>query len=165
MAATSPLDYAIQLEQDGQRFYAEAAAGTTCVLGKKMFESLAADERRHEEILRGVATSMHVSVAGDMPKVRLVTLFGELGEQMKAELGADPDDTKVIEKAVEMELASVELYAGRAAAASAEVNKALYARLADEERQHVDILRNTLMYLNDTGHWFLWDEQAMLDGG
>jgi len=165
MAATSPLDYAIQLEQDGQQFYTEAAASTSCVLGKKMFESLAADEHRHEEILRGVAAAMHVSVAGDMPKERLVTLFAELGPGLKAELGADPDDTKVIEKAVDMELASVELYDGRAAKAAAEADKALYARLADEERQHVDILRNTLMYLNDTGHWFLWDEQAMLDGG
>ena len=53
----------------------------------------------------------------------------------------------------------------QAAKATADADKNLYTRLAAEERQHVDILQSTLTYLNDTGHWFLWDEQAVLDGG
>ena len=165
MAAPSPLEYAIQLEQDGQRFYTEAAAATANPLGKRMFESLAADERRHEQILRDIAKSMNVSLEGDMPKQRLVTLFAELGPDLKVQMGADPDDTKVIENALGMEQASVTLYDEQATQATADADKDLYVRLAAEERQHVDILQSTLTYLNDTGHWFLWDEQAMLDGG
>jgi len=165
MAAVDPVQYAIQMEHDGEAFYSEAAANTQNPLGKKMFESLAADERRHGQTVRAIAGGMGVSMEGDMPKQRLVTLFGQLGPQLAAELGAEPDDSKVIEKALEMEQASVELYQEQAGKAQAEADRALYQRLAQEESQHIDILRNTLAYLNDTGQWFLWDEQAMLDGG
>jgi len=164
MGQANPLDYAIQLERDGQAFYAKAAAETKSPLGRKMYESLAADERRHEAILRDVAKKMAVSLEGDLPKQRLVTLFATLGPDLKAQLGADPSDSAVIGKAIEMEKASVDLYQKQGAASDA-AQRALYERLAQEEAQHVDILRNTLTYLDRTASWFLWDEQALLDGG
>jgi len=165
MGQPNPLDYAIQLERDGQAFYAKAAAETKSPLGRKMYESLAADEGRHEAVLRGVARKMAVSLEGDMPRRRLVTLFATLGPDLKAQLGADPSDSAVIEKAIEMEKASVDLYRKQAAAAQGEGGRALYERLTLEEEQHVDILSNTLTYLDSTASWFLWDEQALLDGG
>ena len=165
MAAVDPVQYAIQMEHDGEVFYSEAAANTQNPLGKQMFESLAADERRHGQIVRAIAEGMGAAMEGDMPKQRLVTLFSQLGSQLAAELGAEPDDSKVIEKAIDMEQASVQLYQEQAGKAQAEAHRALYQRLAQEESQHIEILRNTLAYLNDTGHWFLWDEQAVLDGG
>jgi len=164
MREVEPLDYAIQMEQDGQRYYSEAAARTANPLGKKMFEALAADERRHEELLKKLAQAAEVALPNGMPKNRLVTIFSTLGEELKAQLEADADDSRVIEKAIEMEKRSIEHYASKAQAAE-QRQGAIYARLAEEERQHLDILESTLAYLNDTGHWFLWDEQAILDGG
>jgi len=165
MAQAEPLEYAIQMEQDGQKYYSEAAARTANPLGKKMFEALAADERRHEEVLREIAQAMDVSLPQTTPKQRLVTIFASLGDELKAQLSAEADDNCVIEKAIEMEKRSIKHYATQADASPNESHRSLYARLADEERQHVEILQNTLTYLNDTGHWFLWDEQAILDGG
>jgi len=165
MGEANALEYAIQLERDGQAFYTEAARSTKNPLGKSMFESLAADERRHEEVLRGIAQKMDVSLGGDMPKPRLVTLFKTLGEELKKQLDAEADDSQVILKAIDMEKASVELYTKQADQTTAERERSIYARLVQEEREHVDILQSTLRYLNDTGHWFLWDEQAILDGG
>ena len=76
-----------------------------------------------------------------------------------------PPAPVMIREALKMEKASVELYAREAGKAAGAAGKTLYERLAAEERQHVDILQSTLEYLNDTGHWFLWDEQEILDGG
>ncbi|MFW6163135.1 MAG: ferritin family protein [Planctomycetota bacterium] len=163
MAEVSPLDYAIQLERDGQTYYSDAASNTSNPLGQKMFESLAADERRHEAILRQVAREMDIELPEDTPKQRIVTLFDELGPAMRQELGAEPGDTDVVRKAIDMEKRSVELYADQREKAEAEADRALYARLVLEEQQHMDILQNTLTYLEDSGHWFLWDEQAILD--
>jgi len=163
MAETNPLEYAIQLEQDGLAFYTKAAAETANPLGKKMFESLAADEKRHEAILRRVAQEMDARLPDDLPTQRLVTLFATLGEAMKRELGGAADDTKVIEKALEMEKASYVHYSQQAKKAAVAAHRSLYARLAQEEDQHTDILMNTLAYLNRTGQWFLWDEKALLD--
>jgi len=165
MAKVDPLQYAMQLERDGQAFYTEVAAATRNPLGKRMFESLAADERHHEEILVGIAKEMSVPFEGELPKERLVTLFATLGEELKAHLDADADDNRAIEKALEMEKASIEHYTKLAKRASAERDRRIYARLVQEEGQHVDILQNCLTYLNKTGQWFLWDEQALLDGG
>jgi len=165
MGAANPLDYAIQLERDGQAFYTQAAASTANALGKKMFESLAADERRHEQVLLDVAQKMRVALEGDMPKQRLVTLFATLGDKLKADLAADADDNAVIDKAIEMEKASVNLYRKQAKSATGKRDRSLYERLVAEELQHMEILQNTLVYLNRTGLWFLWSEQALLDGG
>ena len=84
------------------------------------------------------------------------------GEELKAQ--PDADDTRAIHKAIEMEKRSVEHYAAKAQAAD-QRQQAIYARLADEEREQLDILESILACLNDTGHWFLWDEQAILEGG
>ncbi|NQT50990.1 ferritin family protein [bacterium] len=164
MAAVNPLEYAIQLEQDGQAFYTQAAAGTTNPLGKKMFEGLAADETRHERILRQVAEDMQVTLDDELPKDRIVTLFATLGEELRSQLDAGAGDTDVIDKALVMEKAAEAHFRTCAAGASDDL-KALYERLALEESQHVDILENTKTYLNDTGHWFFWDEGSVLDGG
>jgi len=163
MAEADALQYAIQLERDGLAFYTEAAAKTKNPLGKRMFEGLAADERRHEAVLVGIAQKMHVPLEGDMPKRRLVTLFAELGPALKTELGADASDTKAVEKALEMEKAAIVLYEKQAKAAQDARTRALYECLVSEEHQHADILQNCLAYLNRTGQWFLWEEKALLD--
>ncbi len=165
MAAQNPFEYAIQLEQDGQRYYSEAAESTSNPLGKQMFQSLAADERRHEQIIRQMAAKMAVELPEDLPKRRLVTLFSTLGDELKQDLTADADDSQVIAKAIEMEKASEALYREQAAETDSQDEKAVWERLALEESQHTDILRNTQTYLDDTGHWFLWDEGSLLDGG
>jgi len=165
MAAVDPLQYAIQFERDGLAFYTEVAAKTRNPLGRKMFEGLAADERRHEAVLVGIAKKMHLALEGDMPKQRLVTLFATLGEELKAQLDADSSDTVAVEKALAMEKASIVLYEKQAKTAPDPRHRALFERLALEEHQHVDILHNCLTYLNRTGQWFLWEEEALLDGG
>ncbi len=165
MATASPLDYAIQLERDGQAYYRQLAASTKNPLGKRMFESLAADERRHEEVLLGLARKAAVAIEGPLPKQRLVTLFATVGEERRKQLEAEASDTAAIEKAIAMEQASIAHYRAQAGLARAEGDRALYERLVEEENQHADILGNCLTYLNRTGQWFLWDEQALLDGG
>jgi rubrerythrin len=165
MAERGPLDYAIQLERDGQAFYTQAAATTRNPLGKRMFESLAADERRHEQALVKLAQEADVALEGDLPRKRLVTLFATLGAELRAQLGADAGDRAVIDQAIEIEKASVDHYGTQAGQASGEPARALYQRLVEEETQHVEILEGTRAYLDDTGHWFLWDEQSILDGG
>ncbi|MBM4037042.1 MAG: hypothetical protein FJ290_00895 [Planctomycetes bacterium] len=165
MAEADPLQYAIQLERDGLAFYTEVGARTENPLGRKMFEGLAADERRHEKVLLELAAKRKAALAGELPKERLVTLFATLGEELRRELTAEASDTEAVEKALRMERASIAHYTAQAAAAPSEDARALYRRLVVEEEQHVDILENCLAYLNKTGQWFLWDEQAVLDGG
>ena len=165
MAAANPLEYAIQMERDGRAFYDDAAAATTNPLGKKMFEGLAADERDHEQVLLKVAAELAVAFSGELPKQRLVTLFGTLGEELRQQFEADMADTAVVEKARVMERASVAHYATMGQQAGRDADQAVFERLRLEETQHVEILENTLSYLNDTGHWFLWDEGSILDGG
>jgi rubrerythrin len=162
---TNPLEYAVQLERDGLAFYTEAANSTENILGKKMFESLAGDEERHIQILENIAKLINVELDDETPKERIVTLFAELGPQIREDLGANPSDTAVVEKALDTERRAVEFYAGQADESEDADHRMIFLRLAEEERQHVEILQNTLTYLNDTGHWFLWNEQGMLDGG
>jgi len=165
MAEADPLQYAIQLERDGQAFYTQAAAATRNPLGRKMFEGLAADERRHEEVLLGLSRESPAALEGEMPKRRLATLFATVGEALRRELDADASDTAAVEKALVMERASIAHYRQQAERAAGEHARALYRRLVEEEEQHADILQGCLTYLNRSGQWFLWEEKGLLDGG
>jgi rubrerythrin len=165
MADVDPLQYAIQLERDGEAFYTQVAAATRNPLGRKMFEGLAADERRHEEVLLALSQEAPAALEGEMPKRRMATLFATVGEALRRELDAEASDTVAVEKALVMERASIAHYRQQAERAAAGPSRALYRRLVQEEEEHADILQGCLTYLNRTGQWLLWEEKGLLDGG
>ena len=41
----------------------------------------------------------------------------------------------------------------------------VFDRLSREESEHIFVLQNLSDYLNDTGHWFMYGEHQMVDGG
>ena len=45
-----------------------------------------------------------------------------------------------------------------------ETTKKFYAALAQEEREHYDILEETLQYLNHPGDWFKKEERWIVEG-
>ena len=160
---------ALEAEKQVVEMYEAAGERTTYPPARRMFLSLAADEKQHitmiQEISRGMGFSAALKQAlAGTPRGRMKTALSEFKDTV-GDLAVCADEVEAVRMALSAENTSYEFYKQAEAAASDSDEKALFARLAQEESEHHAMLRNVLDYLSDTGHWFLWTEQGLLDGG
>jgi rubrerythrin len=168
---TQGLWYAIQMEIDGKEFYLKASRDSRNELGKKLLETLATQEDYHrqkfEEIyenIRKANTWPVVDFKSDGGK-SLRTIFAmELNTPAPVKKSAKTE-LEAVQKAMQIEDKSYDLYNERYKQAAKGVEKDFYATIAAEERQHKLILLDYYEYLQDPAGWFVKAEHHSLDGG
>ena len=156
---------AIKLEQDGRTFYLDAAANTASDLVRKMFESLADDERDHIEWIK--QTEPGASEAATVNRQlyeRLRHIFADVPEATLRTLAKSKSDVDAINFAIDIEQKSIDAYEGWAKNADKPEVRALCDLLAGTERFHRQVLENTLEYFEHTPDWFMKEEQWNFEG-
>jgi rubrerythrin len=167
----NPVKIAIKMEIDGMAFYKKAADNTKDPLGKEMFLSFIEDEKKHlkalESIFKGADIDTLNALFNDSnPKKRIETVFSSAKEEPVLEgKKADPDEIDALVTAMKMEKEGYDYYMDIAENSDNDDIKRLFKMLAVEENQHYTILQNSHTYLVDSGNWFLWEEQGIIDGG
>jgi rubrerythrin len=159
--ALQALHQAIRLEQDGYKFYTEAAERTADPRGREMFESLADDERLHLRIVQDQYEALSAgkewvsfSEALELKPVDVdKPLFPPEREALEKAIGPEASDTDALLLAIQKENESYELYRGAAAETADPAGKDMYQRLASYEHVHFDILMLNYEHLVSTGSW------------
>lgn len=159
------LEISKKMETDAIQFYSEAAKKMNYAAGRKMFETIVEDEKRHLEMITQLVNSMNITAADVSPMKRVKTVFETLKNEMMKKAEASKDEMEAFRIAMEMEKEGKAFYERFLAAAKTEKEKALFTRLIEEERQHYEIFSNTYSHLSDTGNWFLWEERGVIEGG
>lgn len=163
------LRIALQTEKDGIEMYTKASEATAHAFGKKLFLSLVEDEKSHIRMIEalaegaGLASALEDARAGT-PRERMKTIFSESKDDLAEQSDASPDELAALTVAMELEQNGHEFYKRAAAEARCGHERALFEKLAEEEHEHYQILSSTHEYLSQTGKWYLWDEQGLLDG-
>jgi rubrerythrin len=151
-----------QKERAAHDFYAHAAARTSHPQGKKMFERLAGEETKHEQLLQDWANVGVCPVDVQFPK--LDPDFVKKGKAaVEAKVTAATDDLGAIEMGQAMERKSIEFYADAAAKAEDAGSKALFTRLRQEEDKHLALLTDLYDYMINPNLWSVRDERANFD--
>lgn len=164
MRDTDPIAIAIQTEKDGITFYEKAAAKTTHPFGKKMFLSFIEDEKRHLLILERISKEMDTPFDIDYsPRERVKTIFEKVSHEVTSHIAPTTDETEAINVALTIENEGYAFYEEQAKTNAPHAK--VFHRLAKEESEHIFILQNLSSYLSDTGHWFMYEEHQMVDGG
>jgi len=158
------IETAVKMETDAMKFYHEAAEKTTHPFAKRMFQGFIRDESRHLKMLKDILSGMDLKIVSLHPKAEIKTVFSELKEQMMERISASTDEIEAVQLALDFETKGFEFYKKSAEEATDEREKALFAALAAEEQEHYNILQNTYAFLKDTGDWFMWQEQGILEG-
>ena len=158
------LEISKKMETDAIKFYTEAAQKTTYAAGKKMFETIVEDEKRHLELITQLIKGMKITVADVSPIKRVKTVFESLKDEMMQKVEASRDEMDAFRIAMEMEKEGEKFYEKSLAEAKTEKEKELFRRLVEEEKQHYAIFSNTYSHLSDTGNWFLWEERGIVEG-
>ncbi len=158
--ALQALRQAIRLEQDGYKFYTEAAERTADPRGKEIFLSLADDEKLHLRIVRDQYEArsagegwVSFSEALELKPVDVdKPLFPPEREALEKTIGVEASDADALLFAMQKENESYELYRKAATETDDLTGKDMYQRLASYERVHFDILMLNYEQVS-TGSW------------
>ncbi len=165
------LQSAIQMEIDGKECYLQASQESSNELGKKLMQSLAAEEDIHrkkfEEIYNAIRKKRNWPRTDFRPDggKGLRTVFARtcaiIGVNVKA-LSTELDAIKI---AIDKENKSYDFYTKQGKDATYDAERDFYETLAGEEREHGLVLLDYYEYLKDPASWFTEKEHHSLDGG
>lgn len=158
------VEISLKMETDAIKFYSEAAAKTRHPVGKKMFLSVAEDEKRHLEMLSRLLKGLELSIAEASPMGQIKTIFETMKDEMMQRVVATGDEMEAFRIAMDMEQEGAAFYRKAAAAAATDKEKKLFEQLVHEEEQHFAIFSNTYSFMKDTGNWFMWEEHSIVEG-
>jgi rubrerythrin len=158
-------EMAVRMETDAIKFYNEAAERTRNPVGKKMFLTIAEDEKRHLDTICQILKGLNVSCKALSPMKNIKTVFASMKDEMLNRVEATEDELDAFKIAMQMEKEGVEFYKKAASEAATENEKTLFEALIKEEQDHYNIFSNTYFFLSDTGSWFMWEEHSIVDGG
>jgi rubrerythrin len=154
------LEIAMKMETDAISFYTEAARKTNYPVGKKMFQAITEDEKRHLEMIAQVIKGLGVSHKDVSPLKNVKTVFESMKDDMMKQVEASSDELEAFKIAMQMEKEGKEFYEKALARARTDKEKALLERLILEEEQHYAIFANTHQFLGGYNNWFMWRNEA-----
>ena len=158
------IEIARKMETDAIKFYTEAAKKTKYPAGRKMFETIINDEKRHLDIVNRLLKGLDVQMQDVHPMKNIKTVFEEMKDEMMEKVEATSDELEAFKIAMQMEEKGLEFYKKLLSEAETEKEKALLHKLVGEEQAHYNIFANTYNFLDDTGNWFMWEEHSIVEG-
>ena len=165
------LQFAIQMEIDGEEYYHKASQDIANKLGKDLFKWLAAEEDKHRQKFEEIYETIKKKQAWPQVDVyhgigeSVRSLFSKARETADSNVGEVRTDLEAISKAMDMENKSHSFYKLQGEKAVHNAEKKFYESLAAEERGHYLALVDYREYLIDPEGWFRRTEHHSLDGG
>ncbi len=157
--------FAINFERENQDFYYECAEKAENKRLKGVFEELAAEEEKHERIIRDLAESGEGEEVESEIVTRAKEVFDDIAEDFA--MGADDslptDQVDIYREAQELERKSNNYYTDKAEETDDEEVKQVFTRLAKEEKKHEEILENIIKMVNKPNTWLDDPEWYHLD--
>ena len=156
---------AIQLEEDGRKFYLAAASNAGSDATRKTFESLAADEVNHIAWIKKIYPDIEPVDINQELYARVKDIFASAPADFRQGIRDSQSDIDALDRAIEIEDKATAAYDKWADEAELPDLKELCQKLASVERFHRQLLENMKTYLEQTDDWFQKEENWMFDGG
>lgn len=138
-----PLLVALKAEKEAINFYARMANRSLNPDGKKMFEKILGEEKKHMKVIEQRLKKMKASLdySGILEKA---SILSEINFE-------DPDlsDIEIINSAIEDEKHAITFYAREAEGASDQEEKEFYKMLANDEEDHMKVLEKESLKLRE----------------
>ena len=166
----STLLEAIVKEKEGQALYRDLANGTQNPQGKEMFQFLVRDEQSHIDKLESQINSLRGGTCidpltwekEDRPR-RRESFFAKAQEEILPKMKGDFTDLDAVKVALDMENEGYAFYEKAAGEAVDSMVKGVFQYLMGQEKQHRELLTNTLVYLEAPLEWFGREEHHIFD--
>jgi rubrerythrin len=144
------LDFAMQMEKDGENYYRELAAKVKEEGVSRILLMMADDEVKHYKIFQAMKKGNP-----EMEGTRVLAGAKNIFEGMKGQQDFKFDGTErdALEKARKVEEKSESFYREKSEEVSSEQHKELFQRIADEERRHKHLIDHMMEFVTRPETW------------
>jgi len=146
------LDFAINMELDGEKYYKEQSEIAQDIYLKKIFLILAEDENSHAKLLQHKSNNMSYELKGTETISETKNLFNEI-KDFKNELKQNPDQLDLYRVALEKEKESIDLYEKLLSQSEDDKSINLFKFLIAQEKDHYTTLEELVSQLNKCNDW------------
>lgn len=146
------LELAIQMENEGRKYYLEQAEMNKDNELSKVFVLLADSEKEHEALLRKRLNNEEYTIKAGERATSLKSLFSGLKDYVASDIRSTTQ-LDVYRLAVGIEEKSIELYQKMLKDASNDKDKDLFSFLVKEENQHRDLFEELVKMLTRPEEW------------
>lgn len=144
------MQFAINMELDGERFYREQAEKNAGNALGVVFRMLADEEDAHAKLLLGHANGQPFAPTEDGALHAQMSLFRKTGDW---KTGATPDQAEIYADATAMEERSIRLYRDLLDQAQEDASRKLFDFLVLQEQGHASIMEDLYRYVNRPNEW------------
>ena len=169
------LQTALQMEEDGRKFYLDAAERVHNPLAKRTLKWLADWELEHVALIKKFYASLKDADSwGDVrqaikdepsPKQEVKTIFKEAQKQIDELVKPDSEALEAYKTARDFENKAVQFYQELLEKVSDPDGKTFYEFMLEQEKEHYEILDSSFRYLENPELWHSEQEGWMFDGG
>lgn len=149
------LEFALQMERDGERFYRQLASRTAAPGMKSTLNLLAEDEIKHARVLNGMRSeSSPPPWAATTILAQTKNVFQQMNDRDET-LVIDADEALLFRQARDLEQKSIDFYLAQATAAAgaAAASRELFLKLAEEEKRHYFLVEHLLVFISRPKLW------------
>jgi len=145
------LDFAMQMEKDGEQFYRDAAEKASHKGVKRIFNMLADDEAKHYRVIQSM--KQEIPQMADSPILSMAeNLFAQMKEE-KEEWLLEDSQLALYEKARDIERKSWAFYQEKGNEVTDPSQKELFQRIAHEEEKHFLLMDNMVELVLRPQNW------------
>jgi rubrerythrin len=148
----SKLTFAIQMEMDGEQYYASQAEINKGTALYHAFILLAEAEKKHADLLRKKFIDSDSSINDNLTTTESATLFSGKADYMRDD-DAVPDQLEVYTVARDMEQKSIDLYREMLTETKDEPNRKLFEFLIKQEQDHYAFFDELITLLRRPREW------------
>ena len=158
------IEMAIKMEQEAVDFYTQCAGRTSNPVGRKMFLSIAEDEKYHIACAINAQKGKTVTHSQVTPLEDMKKIFDQHKEDMLTQVPSTADELEAFRVAMKMEGEAIAFYRKASSQAATAEEKNFFDCLIRDEEEHFSIFENTYSFLSDTGNWFMWEDHSIVEG-
>jgi len=164
------IQIALENELQERDFYLQQSKRTKNPVGRRMFSRIAEDEAEHYNRL--VELHAKFSQQGKWPETIMAVVKGtnvmksliEAARHADKTSSPDNDDRQALQIAIDFETKGYNFYSALSQNAATPSEKDFFTCLASIEREHLNSLKETLLFFEDPATWFAQHEKPGLDG-
>ncbi|MBI5239567.1 MAG: ferritin family protein [Elusimicrobia bacterium] len=145
-------DFAVKMEQDGEKFYRSLAAKSADKGVKFILNGLADDEVKHAKVLRELEKGASPAMKQTEILAGSKNVFSDMASR-KAFPAAGSDQMALYEQALEMERKSRDYYKTQADDAALKPARELLLLIAGEESRHMFLLESMIEFISRPQTW------------
>lgn len=145
-------EFGMQMEKDGENYYRELAQKTEDKGLRKILNLLAEDEIKHYELIESFRKEDPSEYLETTILKGAKNVFQELKEQ-GGQWNPLADQVEWYKKAQEAEQKSMDFYLSKAGEIQETRPKAIFLKLAEEEKKHYFLLENIIEFISRPKTW------------